>query len=93
MGHALHYIGVREVQGHSVTLDVPEALDRLGLTKVGFDALMESNGWFCSTRDGSSDTYYNLGPDPYQYMDIQAPTRNAALAQRLQDLYGTVQPS
>ena len=91
MGSASHDIRVRELQGYSVTLDVAEALPRLGLTKVGFDALMEAHGWFCSTRDGSSDTYYDLGAEPYLYLDPHAPRTDGAVERRITAAYGDFQ--
>jgi len=93
LGLATHDIRVRELQGYSITLDVAEALPRLGLTKVGFDALMETYGWFCATRDGSSDTYYDLGTEPYMYLEPTAMRTEGALVSRLEDTYGSFIPA
>lgn len=93
LGHATHDVRVRELQGYSITLDVDEALPRMGLTKVGFDALMETYGWFCSTRDGSSNTYYDLGSEPYLYLDPYSPRTEGALSRRIEDVYGRFLPA
>jgi len=93
LGHATHNVRVQELQGYSITLDVDEALPRMGLTKVGFDALMETYGWFCSTRDGSSNTYYDLGSEPYLYLEPESLRTEGALVRRLEDSYGTFQPA
>jgi hypothetical protein len=91
LGLATHSVKVRELQGYSITLDVDEALPRMGLTKVGFDALMETYGWFCSTRDGSSNTYYDLGSEPYLYIEPGNLRTEGALVRRLEDAYGAFQ--
>lgn len=79
---------VREEQPYSLVLDVPRTLDAVGITKVGLDAMMESMGWFCATRDSSSDTYYHLGDEPYQYLCPHTPRTEGALVRRLEELYG-----
>ena len=93
LGSATHNVRVRDLQGYSVTLDVAEALPRIGLTKVGFDALMETHGWFCATRDGASDTYYDLGESPYLYLDPSSLHTAGALESRITDTYGAFLPA
>lgn len=80
---------VREAQPYSIVIDVPKTLEAVGVGKVGFDALMECLGWFCATRDGSSDTYYDLGDEPYLYLDPKEPRTEGALARRLAAEYGS----
>lgn len=79
---------VKEQQPYSLVLDVPRTLESVRITKVGLDALMESLGWFCATRDSSSDTYYHLGDEPYAYLEPYEPRTEGALVRRLEAQYG-----
>lgn len=79
---------IRRAEPYTLVLDVPKTLESIGTTKVGLDALMEILGWFCATRDGTSDTYYDLGEEPYLHLDPSEPRTEDALARRLVAEYG-----